>query len=980
MGVLILKDSTDAELLELGAGQPNIAPGDKILIEQKNCLLRRRDLGIQISAEPVVDNNMIHDKLTSQGGMSLRAGLIPLTLEWFTQSHEPYLRVNFWPLNGSPAALPASELLYGVSTNVSSTNSIKPGLRVEIFEGHWDRIPDFDLMEPVKSCIVTNFDLGFCASNEMFGLRFYGFLDVPTNGYYFFNTRSADGSLLYIGSPAVQVTVLGREGTPKSTPAIIGESVDRATHQQWTSVEGRVNSIVPDGKGLDLDLRAERNTLHARIADAQEKNAVTLLNSQVRLTGVGYGVFNSAGGLTLGQLSVASRKDLEVLTSPRVAPSSTTLLKIRQVQSLPVKDAARGIPVHVRGVVTSVGRRYDYYLTIQDATRGIFAYYRNASNAVPVSGDYYDIVGHSGTGDFAPVVWADKLVRLGKGDLPEPAHPAWNAMINGSMDVQWVEFQGLVTDVHSNVLSMLVPGGQIDVQISVPVISKLDSFKKSVVTVRGVLFAEWNSMREVRVGLIDVHNASITIDVPAPASPFDAVLKTPRDLLLFDAQASTFRRVKVRGQIVYTDPNQVILMEDGAGLRIFPADKADVSPGDLVEVAGYPYIGGAAPVLREAVLRKTGTAGLPPPKDLKESEFARDGLDSTRVRVEGRMLGWHIEQGLPVLEMQSGSHLYLARLASANDGEFSWRIGSRLALAGVFAAQGKSFEVLLNSPADVMVLSQPSWWTLQRLLIVVGILIFVLMLAMVWITQLRRLVELRTAQLSDEIRERELEAERSRIARDLHDDLGSSLTEISVLASTGQHEHTRHSEGSTTLFQAISRKARYLISALDVIVWTIDPEDNSLQSLADYLCAYTDEYLSSTNLACRFKVPVSFPAITLDGRVRHELLLTVKETLNNIVRHANATEVEFRMAAAGDRLDIVLIDNGKGMPDTAEREGHGLKNLFNRMKYIGGEYHVKPNAEGGTAAIISLPLAGAANANRRGAKKKNTTNDGFPVA
>jgi signal transduction histidine kinase len=285
----------------------------------------------------------------------------------------------------------------------------------------------------------------------------------------------------------------------------------------------------------------------------------------------------------------------------------------------------------------------------------------------------------------------------------------------------------------------------------------------------------------------------------------------------------------------------------------------------------------------------------------------------------------------------------------------------------------------LNSPADVEVLSQPSWWTLQRLLIVVGILVIVLILAMVWITQLRRLVELRTAQLADEIRERELEAERSRIARDLHDDLGSSLTEISVLASSGQRDQTENSGGGMPLFQAIARKARYLISALDVIVWTIDPEDNSLQSLADYLCAYTDEYLSSTNLACRFKVPVSFPTITLDGRIRHELLMTVKETLNNIVRHADATEVEFRMAVTANRLDISLIDNGKGIPATMEHEGHGLKNLFIRMKQLGGEYLVKSNTGGGTMVTICLPLPELAR-NGQANEKKNTTNDGFPIA
>jgi signal transduction histidine kinase len=300
--------------------------------------------------------------------------------------------------------------------------------------------------------------------------------------------------------------------------------------------------------------------------------------------------------------------------------------------------------------------------------------------------------------------------------------------------------------------------------------------------------------------------------------------------------------------------------------------------------------------------------------------------------------------------------LFFGRLAFADNYDFSLRTGSSLALTGVYTGQGGSFELLLNSPTDIAILSQPSWWTLQRLLIVVGMLVFVLIFAVVWITQLRRLVEQRTAQLGKEIRERELEAERSRIARDLHDDLGSSLTEISVLASTGQNEQANESGTSLSLFQTIANKSRRLIAALDVIVWAVDPEDNSLQSLADYLSAYADEYLSSTNIACRFKVPISFPAITLDGRVRHELLMTIKETLNNIVRHAEATEVEFGMIVTDNKLDIIIGDNGRGIQSTNEHEGHGLKNLSARMKELGGAYRAELRGSGGTIVTVSLPL------------------------
>src|SRR5262249_16721840 len=159
--------------------------------------------------------------------------------------------------------------------------------------------------------------------------------------------------------------------------------------------------------------------------------------------------------------------------------------------------------------------------------------------------------------------------------FPQPLHPTWDELNNGSADVQWVEVKGLITEIHSNIFSMLMPSGRMDVQIEGPDLSRLKSFESAVVSIRGVLFAQWNAAHEVRVGNILMRNARITVDIPAPIDPFDAVLKTPRELLLFDAQATAFRRVKVRGQIIYADASQAFLQDESEGIRLLPADKSE---------------------------------------------------------------------------------------------------------------------------------------------------------------------------------------------------------------------------------------------------------------------------------------------------------------------------------------------------------------------------------------------------------------------
>jgi signal transduction histidine kinase len=348
------------------------------------------------------------------------------------------------------------------------------------------------------------------------------------------------------------------------------------------------------------------------------------------------------------------------------------------------------------------------------------------------------------------------------------------------------------------------------------------------------------------------------------------------------------------------------------------------------------------------------------------------GLDSTLVRMEAKLLAMHTERGSPVLEFQSSGHVCVARLRPYPGAQLSLRLGSKLQLTGVFAATGRrqpqvsqveSFALLLSSPADIVVLSQPSSWTLERLGAVVGFLLVVLMLAAGWISQLRRQVEQRTAQLQLEIREREraehhraLEAERARIARDLHDDLGSSLTEIGALASTGQRG-TAVAGGPPELFDAIAGKARGSIAALDVIVWAVDPEDNSLQSMADYLGGFAAEYLSHSNVVCRFKIPVSLPDVMFEGRIRHDLFLAVKETLNNVVRHAHATEVEFSLVLIPNALELVIADNGRGFNASAATEGNGLNNLRRRLEKLGGTCIVESQAGKGTTVRLRLPLA-----------------------
>ena len=243
-----------------------------------------------------------------------------------------------------------------------------------------------------------------------------------------------------------------------------------------------------------------------------------------------------------------------------------------------------------------------------------------------------------------------------------------------------------------------------------------------------------------------------------------------------------------------------------------------------------------------------------------------------------------------------------------------------------------------------------------------GIIALLLGSVLVWNKALQWQVREHTRKLEAEIRNRQraefqhaAEAERSRIARDLHDGLGTGLTELSLLASAGLGQF-QDVEKIRNRFDTIAEKARALVSGLDVIVWAIDPKRNSLQSFADYLGGHARELFSSSSIVCRLRILVESDAVALTEAVRHSLFLAVKEALNNVIRHASATEVELQISQLDDRLHIVITDNGRGFDWNSVRRGNGLTNLQERLQAMRGECRFESHPGSGTTVKFIVPL------------------------
>jgi signal transduction histidine kinase len=269
---------------------------------------------------------------------------------------------------------------------------------------------------------------------------------------------------------------------------------------------------------------------------------------------------------------------------------------------------------------------------------------------------------------------------------------------------------------------------------------------------------------------------------------------------------------------------------------------------------------------------------------------------------------------------------------------------------------------LLNSAADIRVLARPSWWTLGRLLVIVGALACALALAALWITQLRRQVARRTVELETQMRERQrveqqhaMEQERARIARDLHDDLGSGITEISMLATRARSASAPDETRSRHLEQ-VGAKAREMVTALDEIVWAMNPQHDSLASLVSYFSLYADRFLGLANITWRLEGPAGPVNHVVDSRHRHQLFLAFKEALTNVVRHSGATEVRVSIQLEAGEVRLGIADNGRGLSaDSRRDEMDGVANMRSRLEKLGGRFEAASQPGRGTRLLFCLP-------------------------
>lgn len=205
--------------------------------------------------------------------------------------------------------------------------------------------------------------------------------------------------------------------------------------------------------------------------------------------------------------------------------------------------------------------------------------------------------------------------------------------------------------------------------------------------------------------------------------------------------------------------------------------------------------------------------------------------------------------------------------------------------------------------------------------------------------------------------QRVVQRERSRIARDIHDDLTAWLARMVVLGERTQQELPADSSARAQVGE-MCENGRSLLSSLNQTIWVINSKRDTLQDLVSYMCRYAESFFQPTPIRCRFDVEENLPALPCDMGVRRNLFLAIKESLNNVLRHSGATEAQVRIHRVAAELVVSIEDDGRGFdPALADAQRNGLANMRSRAEEAGGSCEVGSSPGAGCRVTFRVPLS-----------------------
>ena len=561
---------------------------------------------------------------------------------------------------------------------------------------------------------------------------------------------------LQVRSSSMEDVIVERPAVPplqlpispvRSLEAIRGDAlpVERVRIQgKWVDTESGSSHVVDDGTG--------------RIRVVLAPYAPGLSEGDVDLAGF---LKRQGGSLVLDAASAVGTP-----TEAKPGAGRVLFTKVGQFHHMSALEARQGYRLRITGTVTYFDP-VTHNTFVQDDTGGSYVF-TNGVDGLPAlrTGEEVQIDGVTFPGDFAPNIGKPEIRVLGPGRMPSPRQGDIEDIFSGNADSQWVELEGVIHGLDSVLEHALITvrWGSRSYKahiLGLPILP--ERFRGARVRLRGVAGSLFNRRRQLLgIQLFVPGMEYVKVLEAAPADPFSLPLRSVDQLLQFSPGEAVDRLTHVQGVVTLSNPDGPTWIRAASGaLSIRDHAFIRLTPGDVVDVVGFPEKGPFSPEMHDALLRKMGSGPSPEPAAVTADEAREGNHDAELVRIDGILNQRIADNGEQVFHLQSGGTTFTARIAD-RPGIPDVPRGAVLRLTGICAVEvdsshdivvPRSFAVHLRSPADIAVIRDAPWWTPERTFRALAIALSLVLLTISWVVILRRRVHRQTRVIARQLAE-----------------------------------------------------------------------------------------------------------------------------------------------------------------------------------------------------------------------------------
>lgn len=684
------------------------------------------------------------------------------------------------------------------------------------------------------------------------------------------------------------------------------------------------------------------------------------------------------------------------------------ITRVKNIKELSPEKADRALPVQITGQVRWVNpHKNSLFLYDEESGISVKGPVGDPTIRTLRGGEIIRVNGTTDPGGFSPEVHAEKIFITGRKPIP-PARSLFPLEYHSPLiDGDWAQIKGHLTTMTTQrglqtitlkinrnnvVLNVLMPYSEHNEKRLAELMFKYVHFPAVCSTI-------FNKNRQA-IGRLFLANSSDDFTVAQINVLSESPTELPIHKLYQHGIAGPRRKIQTQGIVTYVNSHELYLRGDLASLKVTTPLITNVQIGDEVQVCGIVWPQPVSPAFRACSIEKIKKASLPAPVRVElenqiDASCNYDLIDMDAELIEvGKQFSGADGVSQQTLLCRASGHLFEAVFPPGTVLGKHLKPQAKVRLVGICSVirnrnisrylHVDGFSLKLRSIDDITVLAKAPWWTSQRLVWLLSILLTTMTLFIVWVSLLQRTVENQTDIIRDNVKRASVMNERQRIARELHDNLIQGLVAMEVRLSgcIRKMELNRNkirnrlekTAGPTILLQPAieeltqcSAEEREALNDLWHMMGRCSEESRSsilyLRSgLAGRisLCSTLQEVLEpmADESGISLQIKQEGPVQVFTQEIERNLMLTTKEAVTNAIQHSGTDRMEVTLCYSEETLQIEIQDFGCGF-DTRKiqkKDHFGLAGMKERIKQLGGSVQITSAAGDGTKVIISLNL------------------------